>query len=279
MPGVVVGAVPTTQFALTQKTVWCASCTHPSRWARPSPASCTLTIGEARRHDLALAARRQLRWLQQTADVLRAAGAPLLSQEEAEVLGDPHSVYEGSLPHGEELAKTCSKLRLAQQLLTAGGWDWSPKQHSKSPAAFRAAARTLLLINRHRGFPIGASTAGGAAGDVAGAAVGAAAAAAAAGRRVRQRTRQERGSAAAAAMGSGSIGDHMQSKGGQAQHEQQQGQQAQQAQRVMLEPELLLSVLRFASADGAAWAAATIAHTPDEVQPWGLQPCYGGGYW
>lgn len=49
---------------------------------------------------------------------------------------------------------------LAKQVLL-GGPEWSPQRHAKTLPPFRAAARTLLLVNRCQGFPVGGSSGGG----------------------------------------------------------------------------------------------------------------------
>lgn len=59
------------------------------------------------------------------------------------------------------LLDACSQLL---PVVASGRTEWRPERHAAFPPDFRAAARTLLLINECRGFGLAANKAGRAAG-------------------------------------------------------------------------------------------------------------------
>ena len=141
--------------------------------------------------------------------------------------------------------------RVARRILT-GCWQWTPQQHCGTPPAFQAAARTMLLINRCRGFPVAAAAAAQDADSTP---------PCTSGRRVRQRTE-----ALPSGSGSGSGGE---AGAVQAVTCMPDGQQLPPPQqRVSLEPELLLCVLRHAGADWGPWVKCSLAAGSWHLQPW-----------
>ena len=146
-----------------------------------------------------------------------------------------------------------------------GGPEWGRERHAEALAPFRAATRTLLLIYRHRGFPLGPAAGGPVA--------AAAPSPKPSGRRVRQR--RAVGAARGSVPGSSSGGSGSQEGSAAAaelaEQAQQRGPAAHQV-RASLEPEILLSILRAAAADVGPWLALT-----QQARPWSQRE--RAGYW
>lgn len=131
--------------------------------------------------------------------------------------------------------------RLVRQVLE--GWQWAPERHKHAPLSFRDAAHTLLLINCCRGFPTAESASDGAQG--------------ASGSSRKRGTGSRRNAAAAAADSSAAA-----EAAGVAtppRRRQRRQQLDVQQRRVSLEPELIVTILRFAGADMEPWVRAEVA--------------------
>eukprot|EP00887_Chlorella_sp_A99_P005967 scaffold29.g5967.t1 len=204
-----------------------------------------------RKMDLTQAACRHLRGFLDKLALLRAAGAPPLSEAERGRLGMAPVRWFFSSPDDEfpewwEACNARNNLETAKSALLFLGWG-TEGQQAEAPAAFRAAARTLLLINRWRGFPAAAPGAAPRASAAAGSP-------APEQRRQRQRTKAH---SLGAASGAGAADTTSQQAG--------PGSAVQQC-RVSLEPDVMQAVLRFAAADVAAWVKWS------SVRPWTRRP-------